>query len=190
MSDEPTPAGEPRDASIEAASPFHARLWRVVGPESQNSFAKRAGLAPSTLNRVWHGAEPTLSTLLAIAKAASVSVGWLAAGEPGSTRLTSDDLITDTRQGTPRRTSAPENGRSAVEGGAPSTVATPAKPVLDHEALKVVIEEIEEHLRVQRKTLPSEKKAELISLAYSLVSEAPDHQQKGATILRLIKLAG
>lgn len=189
MSDEPTTAAKPGEASSEAASPFHARLWRVVGSESQNSFAKRAGLAPSTLNRVWHGAEPTLSTLLAIAKAASVSAGWLAAGEPGADRLTSDDLISDFRRGTPR-SAGPEKDRSPAQSGSSSTIATPAKPVLDHDTLKVVIEEIEEHLRVQRKALPSGKKAELISLAYSLVSEAPDHQQKGATILRLVKLAG
>lgn len=74
--------------------------------------------------------------------------------------------------------------------GSQQAVATAPKAVLDHETLKVVIEEIEEHLRTQRKNLPPGKKAELIDLAYSLALDTPDRQQKGATILRLVKLAG
>lgn len=156
------PAVRPAPESLTGpATDFHERLWAVMGGESQNAFAKRAGLAQSTLNRVWRGGEPTLTTLIALANAAQVPVGWLAAGEDAQPDST-----------------------------AKGAVATPAKPVLDHDTLKVVIEEIERHLAAQRKTLTPDKKAELVSLAYSLAAADAEPHQRGNTILRLVKLAG
>lgn len=51
---------------------------------TQTDFAERAGLSQSGLHKILHGSEPTLETLIAVAKAAGVSVGWLAAGETSS----------------------------------------------------------------------------------------------------------
>lgn len=60
---------------------FVDRLRVLIGKESVRSFAHRAGLKSSTLQAVLKGSNPTLPTLIAIAEAGSVPVGWLAVGE-------------------------------------------------------------------------------------------------------------
>ena len=60
---------------------FNRRLRAILSSEkSAASFAKRAGISQSGLNRLEHGGDPTLPTLIAIADAANVSVEWLATG--------------------------------------------------------------------------------------------------------------
>src|SRR5215213_824245 len=63
-----------------AADTFHSRLSQIVDDESESSFARRAGIAKSGLNRLLKGGKPTLDVLIAIANAAAVSVEWLATG--------------------------------------------------------------------------------------------------------------
>ena len=61
---------------------FHERLKQILENEkSASAFAKRAGISQSGLHRIESGGEPTLKTIVAIAKAANVSVQWLATGE-------------------------------------------------------------------------------------------------------------
>lgn len=62
-------------------SHFHQRLKSLIGNETQSSFAARAGISQSAFNRILHGGDPSLDSLIGIAKAAGVTVGWLAAGE-------------------------------------------------------------------------------------------------------------
>ncbi|MBW7959861.1 MAG: helix-turn-helix transcriptional regulator [Candidatus Promineofilum sp.] len=61
---------------------FHDRLRYLLTKEkSTSAFARKAGLSQSGLHRIEVGGEPTLKTLLAIARAAGVSIQWLASGE-------------------------------------------------------------------------------------------------------------
>lgn len=77
----------------EPLSPFHRRLREVVGTESQNAFAARAGISQSAFNRILHGGSPSLDSLIGIANAANVTVGWLAAGETVTASKADDVLI-------------------------------------------------------------------------------------------------
>ena len=70
------PAGEPE------RSGFHARLNLLLpGFKSVRAFATASGVSQTGLQRLINGGEPTLSTLVALARAARVSVAWLATGE-------------------------------------------------------------------------------------------------------------
>lgn len=60
---------------------FIERLNTILEGASVRSFARDAGISDGTLRSVRKGSSPTLETLLAIASAANVNVGWLAAGE-------------------------------------------------------------------------------------------------------------
>ena len=48
---------------------------------SINAFARKAGLSASSVHRVLHGGEPSLTTVLRIAQAAGVSPVWMMTGE-------------------------------------------------------------------------------------------------------------
>ncbi len=63
-------------------SPFHLRLSLLLGKKfkSVRAFALAAHLSQTGLQRIFNGGEPTLSTLVALAQAADVSVEWLATG--------------------------------------------------------------------------------------------------------------
>ncbi len=58
-----------------------SRIREAIGTESARSFAVRAGISDSTLRSILKGSSPTLDSLVPIAKAADVSVDWLATGE-------------------------------------------------------------------------------------------------------------
>jgi lambda repressor-like predicted transcriptional regulator len=47
---------------------------------SRAALAKRAGIAPSSLQNYFHHSEPTRPVLIALARAAHVSITWLATG--------------------------------------------------------------------------------------------------------------
>lgn len=57
------------------------RIRTAIGEESARSFAMRAGISDSTLRSILKGTSPTLDSLVPIARAADVSVDWLATGE-------------------------------------------------------------------------------------------------------------
>jgi transcriptional regulator with XRE-family HTH domain len=66
----------------ESLNGFTERLKLALGDESARSLAMRAGISQTGLAKTLRGeSEPNLSTLNAIAKAANVSIGWLATGE-------------------------------------------------------------------------------------------------------------
>lgn len=70
------PAHEPERAG------FHARLNLLLpGFKSVRAFATASGVSQTGLQRLINGGEPTLSTLVALARAARVSIEWLATGE-------------------------------------------------------------------------------------------------------------
>lgn len=59
---------------------FADRLKLVLKDEPVLSFAKRSGVGEGSLRQYLKGAEPGLDKVIAIAKAAGVSVAWLATG--------------------------------------------------------------------------------------------------------------
>lgn len=66
----------------EQESGFIKRLEQIIGEESVRSFARRVGVADTTLRQYLNGrSEPTLSKLTAIAQGSGCSVSWLATGE-------------------------------------------------------------------------------------------------------------
>lgn len=60
---------------------FADRLGQVIGDEPVSSFARRCGFGESTLRGYLTGADPSRLRLVAMARAANVSVLWLATGE-------------------------------------------------------------------------------------------------------------
>lgn len=57
---------------------------------SVSALAKAAGISQSGIRRYFSGGEPSRRQLIALARAADVSVAWLAAGEAGSSSPTSE----------------------------------------------------------------------------------------------------
>lgn len=69
--------GRARDES----TAFPARLATLIGESSVRAFARRAGVSDTFLRQCLAGrTEPTRTKLLAIARAGSASVEWLATG--------------------------------------------------------------------------------------------------------------
>lgn len=67
------------------SSGFHQRLSSLLPAfKSVRAFATASGVSQTGLQRLINGGEPTLSTLVALAKAGGVSVEWLATGEGAS----------------------------------------------------------------------------------------------------------
>lgn len=86
---------------------------------------------------------------------------------------------------------------SGARAGHPSPPQTPPIAVAssgevdkDHSLLRIVVEVVEETLQGRHVTLVPSKKAELISLAYSVMLDERDEQQGIDKIIRLAKLAG
>ena len=70
------------EPELERDNEFHDRLRKILeGEVSSSAFARRAGISQSGFHRIEKGGEPTLKTIIAIAKAAGVSVQWLATGD-------------------------------------------------------------------------------------------------------------
>ena len=67
------------------ADQFSDRLKLAIGDESTNAFAKKCELRESTVRGYLSGSMPSLDKAMAIARAAGVSLQWLASGE-GSMR--------------------------------------------------------------------------------------------------------
>jgi helix-turn-helix protein len=73
-------AGGVRTAGDEHRA-FVARLEAIAAElGSRAELAKRAGIAPSSLQNYVDGSEPTRPVLIALARTAHVSLGWLASG--------------------------------------------------------------------------------------------------------------
>jgi transcriptional regulator with XRE-family HTH domain len=78
--EEKAAAGSGRTAGDEHRA-FVARVEAVAAElGSRAELAKRAGIAPSSLQNYVDGSEPTRPVLIALARAARVSLGWLAGG--------------------------------------------------------------------------------------------------------------
>lgn len=60
---------------------FVERLQEIIGENSANSFAKRAGIGESTFRKYLAGSMPSIDNAAKIAKAAGVALQWLATGE-------------------------------------------------------------------------------------------------------------
>lgn len=61
---------------------FVKRVRTVLEGKSARAFADLAGIPPTTFNKIVNGtSEPTRPTLVAIARAANVSLDWLLTGE-------------------------------------------------------------------------------------------------------------
>lgn len=83
------------------SSGFHERLNLLLPSfKSVRAFAIASGVSQTGLQRLINGGEPTLSTLVALAKAANVSVEWLATGM-GAMRKGEASIETTPQQGVP-----------------------------------------------------------------------------------------
>jgi hypothetical protein len=72
----------PRPPKPEADPAFLERLEECASRcGSRASLARRAGLTPGSIQNYFDGGEPSRRTLVDLAKAANVTVQWLAAGE-------------------------------------------------------------------------------------------------------------
>lgn len=73
---------EPKgQGSEESGEGFPGRLRKVMGAKSIRAFARESGLSDTVLRQYLAGqSEPTRPAIIAMARAARVSVGWLAAG--------------------------------------------------------------------------------------------------------------
>jgi transcriptional regulator with XRE-family HTH domain len=63
-------------------SGFAERLRSLVSVTTQAKFATAAGVSQAWLSELLAGGEPSMTTLIALAKAGRVSVQWLATGQP------------------------------------------------------------------------------------------------------------
>lgn len=59
---------------------FVVRLRMAMKGTSINAFARKAGLSASSVHRILHGGEPSLSSVFQMANAAGVSANWLMTG--------------------------------------------------------------------------------------------------------------
>lgn len=76
---------------------FAERLRLAIGEESENAFATRSGVSRPLLRQYLTGSEPGMTKLVAIARAAGVSVEWLATGEgPMRPQAGRDDGVSST----------------------------------------------------------------------------------------------
>lgn len=73
---------------------FSERLKFVIKDESVNSFAKKSGVAESSLRQYINGGMPGIDKVVQIAKTGNVNIEWLATGvgEPQKTYGLSDNL--------------------------------------------------------------------------------------------------
>lgn len=60
---------------------FAERVGKLIGNESERSFAQRAGISAGGLRALLKGGKPTLDTLLGIARSNEINLDWLATGE-------------------------------------------------------------------------------------------------------------
>ena len=75
-------ARNPRGATVSSEiEGFAERLRTLVSTTTQARFAKEAGITQGWLSDLLKGAEPSVSTLIGLAKAGRVSVQWLATGK-------------------------------------------------------------------------------------------------------------
>ncbi|MDC7787325.1 helix-turn-helix transcriptional regulator [Rhodoplanes sp. TEM] len=82
----------PRKQPARELSQFHLRLQELVSGSTQADFARRAGISQSGLNKILGGGDPSLATIIALAKAGRVSLEWLVAGV---NKLQDTDIIED-----------------------------------------------------------------------------------------------
>lgn len=68
-------------SSLQSTSSFAQRLRIALSDESPHAFSKRSGIGDSTMRKYLEGSMPGLDNLLAIAKAANVTLDWLAANK-------------------------------------------------------------------------------------------------------------
>ena len=60
---------------------FSDRLSSLVGDEDVRPFARKCGVTETSIRNYLKGTEPTRPTMVKIARACNVTVGWLADGE-------------------------------------------------------------------------------------------------------------
>ncbi|MEM8804462.1 MAG: S24 family peptidase [Cyanobacteria bacterium P01_G01_bin.38] len=85
----PNPPSEKMQPNIGESDDFPSRLKKAVGNKSIRGFARECGFSDTVLRQYLNGqSEPTRPVLLAIARAADVSLEWLAAGRTASENST------------------------------------------------------------------------------------------------------
>lgn len=152
---------------------FVSRVKSILGPESARSFAIRAGIAPTTFNKVANGdSEPTRLTLLAIAEAAGVSLHWLIKGE-GPKNVHAQEASPDKNT---------LDHLNSVDHG-------PQEP-LDQDLLKMIVEELENFRAKHNLKWDAKQKSRLITLGYAMMlAEREKGNQVGPEMLHYLMQA-
>lgn len=75
-----------RSGESDLTAGFVERLHSAIGDEPVAAFARRCGISESVIRHYFTGKKPTLDRFAAMAKAAGVSVDWLATGQGVRTR--------------------------------------------------------------------------------------------------------
>ena len=63
-----------------ADTELKARIREIIGDEAGAAFARRCGIPESLLRKYLNGSQPSVRNLVVMARAAGVSVEWLATG--------------------------------------------------------------------------------------------------------------
>ncbi|MEM6256405.1 MAG: S24 family peptidase [Cyanobacteria bacterium P01_D01_bin.156] len=83
------PSSKKKQSDVNESDDFPSRLKKAVGDKSIRGFARECGFSDTVLRQYLNGqSEPTRPVLLAIARAADVSLEWLAAGQTASENST------------------------------------------------------------------------------------------------------
>ncbi|MFG6104894.1 LexA family transcriptional regulator [Leptothoe sp. EHU-05/26/07-4] len=91
------PLPEEMQPNVDEPDDFPSRLKKVVGDKSIRSFARECGFSDTVLRQYLSGnSEPTRPVLLAIARAADVSLEWLAAGQTATDVLAKKYIYKET----------------------------------------------------------------------------------------------
>jgi transcriptional regulator with XRE-family HTH domain len=152
---------------------FVSRVKSILGAESARAFALRAGIAPTTFNKVANGeSEPTRLTLLAIAEAAGVSLHWLIKGEGPKDIRQSQDYPD---QNTLDSMNFEDQGRPAP---------------LDQDLLMMIVEELENFRSQRNLKWDNKQKSRLITLGYAMMlAEREKGNQVGPEMMRYLMQA-
>lgn len=80
-SDSPLPASDSPGVFDHRIGRLHERLKSAIGDRSTRAVAEQSGVSEGTVRNLLNGGIPKLDSLLRIADATEVRVGWLATGE-------------------------------------------------------------------------------------------------------------
>ncbi|BBL70371.1 hypothetical protein [Methylogaea oryzae] len=169
----------------ELKTPFLERLALLIGDEEPYAWARRTGIPKSGFWAIWSGASmPQKKTLAKIETATGASPDWLLHGLGEPPPAVRQRIEQPLGESVPVAYTAKEGGLNSDR----NLEYRAAHGQLDMERLALAIETVEEGLRVTKRTMASDKKAELVAAVYDLFEEERTPAMK-ERVLRLVKSA-